>query len=264
MNTPYPCNECIHLCYDALQKDTPNHPGECDLNNQMGNEQCNDFKKGVFAMKGKKPDGCAEESNQSNHIRSNSHIILYAKGHYEELDVWQDLRRIISKTYFIEQSSITDWDIFIVVVNTVSDFCMEVKVFLPNLFANNNFEEDSLVIDKTNLLKMCLSELKYVNIPLPEPDSSILPLKKHQKQEIILYFNKYIKEYFFSETKEFFTMGNNWESVTYQLPKSIQNIPLVFGKNTIETKEDLREFLKIVGYKEVSDPTLNFKGESYE
>ena len=40
MNTPKPCDACIHLYYDALAKDDPLYTAECKLLLDLGNEAC--------------------------------------------------------------------------------------------------------------------------------------------------------------------------------------------------------------------------------
>lgn len=43
MNTPEPCNKCIHLYVNALNKDDPFYMTECKLDLEMGVEACEKF-----------------------------------------------------------------------------------------------------------------------------------------------------------------------------------------------------------------------------
>jgi len=44
MNTPSPCNKCLHLYYDVMCEDDPSYMAECKLNLPIGNERCKKFK----------------------------------------------------------------------------------------------------------------------------------------------------------------------------------------------------------------------------
>jgi hypothetical protein len=43
MNTPPPCNTCIHLYYDCVYKDNPNYEVNCQLKLPMG-QKCKKYK----------------------------------------------------------------------------------------------------------------------------------------------------------------------------------------------------------------------------
>jgi hypothetical protein len=51
MNTPSPCNTCVHLYYDALQKDNPDYTAECKLMLELGNLDCKEYKHWVWSPK---------------------------------------------------------------------------------------------------------------------------------------------------------------------------------------------------------------------
>lgn len=44
MNTPKPCDTCVHLYYNALYKDCDWYESECKLDKQMGNGDCENYK----------------------------------------------------------------------------------------------------------------------------------------------------------------------------------------------------------------------------
>jgi len=43
MNTPKPCDTCIHLYYSALFKDDPSYESECKKGHYIGKENCLDY-----------------------------------------------------------------------------------------------------------------------------------------------------------------------------------------------------------------------------
>lgn len=43
MNTPKPCDECKHLYYDAMSKDTPDGYIDCKKGDEIGTKDCEDF-----------------------------------------------------------------------------------------------------------------------------------------------------------------------------------------------------------------------------
>lgn len=45
MNTPKPCDECIHLCWNVLTENDPKEKAECSLDLTMGDENCSEFEK---------------------------------------------------------------------------------------------------------------------------------------------------------------------------------------------------------------------------
>lgn len=44
MNTPFPCNLCVHLYYDCMVEDDPDYMAECKLGRDLGDTMCTKFK----------------------------------------------------------------------------------------------------------------------------------------------------------------------------------------------------------------------------
>lgn len=44
MNTPKPCDSCLNLYYDAMQKDNPKYLSECKKKLELGKLNCKEYK----------------------------------------------------------------------------------------------------------------------------------------------------------------------------------------------------------------------------
>lgn len=43
MNTPKPCDTCIHLCWDVLREEDPTDSGECKKDLPLGDLNCPEY-----------------------------------------------------------------------------------------------------------------------------------------------------------------------------------------------------------------------------
>lgn len=125
---------------------------------------------------------------------ADSHIYLYAKGHYERSpDILQDLKVLVGQRCGIETEDLTVLDIAEVVLAITMPYLMksqhQLRNFVLGLDERRYWEvarrEDPYTFDKA-LVRRCLSVLSMTTvkgkngeilIPLDDPDPTILPLK---------------------------------------------------------------------------------------
>lgn len=126
-----------------------------------------------------------------------SHIFLYAKGHYERSDVIKDLKVIVGQRCGIEPEDITTTDVIEVVLAVTIPHVRRsehlLREFILGLRETRYWEvspgqKDPYTFDKA-LLRRCLSVLSMtmvkgkdgeILIPLDDPDPAILPLKAYK------------------------------------------------------------------------------------
>lgn len=126
-----------------------------------------------------------------------SHVILYAKHHYQENNVIDDLKKIYSVRNAIEPVYINKRDILRNLLNLVerlivypnleinfslSDFINDID---PNNYWRINFDKTEYDFEEA-CIKKCLSIISLIRVlkdgvellSLDEPNENILPLKK--------------------------------------------------------------------------------------
>ena len=124
-------------------------------------------------------------------MNHNTHIYLYAKGHYQKSDVCDDLKIIIGKRSMIPSQFISLSDIGMILLDLVfkhiQESCNSKYYFLEFMSKMNpdNYWKVSTIVDSDDyhhvLFKNCLSFLRQVEVKdldLGQADSSILPLKE--------------------------------------------------------------------------------------
>lgn len=125
-------------------------------------------------------------------MNPNTHIYLYAKGHYAKNDIIDDLKIIMGHRSMISPENIQMDDIW----NVISSLTFKHIVESGN--PENSFQQfvlklmpwDNKIIYNEfwkNLFSSCLSILRFVrveNLDLGKADSNILPLSDSIKEEM--------------------------------------------------------------------------------
>ncbi len=120
--------------------------------------------------------------------REDRHIFLYAKGHYQEKDVIEDMKKILERRCALDAEHITVNDICHVLMPIVYNFInneYQFTNFVFNLSPDNHWKLTSdKNIDFSKILILnylsVLRHQKITDIPfeLEKPDPTLLPLKQ--------------------------------------------------------------------------------------
>lgn len=153
-------------------------------------------------------------------LNADSHVYLYAKGHYaKSKNMFNDLRKIYAIRNGVDAKDITDWNILEMMLSLTyqhikSEYAF--KEFVSHLF--KTYRKKTLfplfgISTKRKLLKQILITLgltqvkdgEKILIPLDEPDFTILPSQEeYTKKELLTHFNLYevISSYRKEQTKK--------------------------------------------------------------
>ncbi len=126
---------------------------------------------------------------------ADSHVYLYAKGHYKEGDLVEDMKKVFGKRNAIESEYITAADITHMLLKIVSP-CMKTpyhfKEFVLDLHPLNYWRLSRGIYSfEQAVIRKCLSILRMtqvkegdeVLIELDDPDPGILPLTKQANRK---------------------------------------------------------------------------------
>lgn len=140
---------------------------------------------------------------------ADTHLIRYAKGHYEVGNLWEDLARIISERNALglkglsERKQLLAENVFYITYKYININESEFKQFVLDLQPTNwwkynmgkgikIFDPDPKGYDYYEMLvKVCLKKLRYMSVfdkngnvilELDEPNEDILPLKKKERE----------------------------------------------------------------------------------
>ncbi len=126
---------------------------------------------------------------------TDSHVYLYAKGHYKESDLVEDMKKVFGERNAIEPEHITAADITHMLLKIVSPYLKtphHFREFVLDLHPVNywrlsrgTYSFDQAVIRKClSILRMTqVKEGDEVLIELDDPDPNILPLTKHTNKK---------------------------------------------------------------------------------
>ncbi len=126
---------------------------------------------------------------------ADSHIYLYAKGHYEKDDLIEDMKKIIGERCGIEAEHVTVGNILHVLLSIAYLYVIDLyhfRDFILDLHPVNYWKLDRTNYDFEHaVIHKCLSILAMtqvkegdeVLIELDDPDPNILPLTKHTNKE---------------------------------------------------------------------------------
>lgn len=123
-------------------------------------------------------------------MNPNTHIYLYAKGHYVKTDIVKDLKKIIGKRCGIVHTCVSLENVLSILLNIAYD-CLEKNghmkhlfvEFMKNMYTTNLWKigAKNTVCMEEIILYNCLSQIAMVEViglDLGEPDSNLLPLTK--------------------------------------------------------------------------------------
>ena len=115
------------------------------------------------------------------------HFYLYAKGHYKETDVVEDLKAVVSERSNIDAKYVRVYEIASTLLSLTRKHISEVgfERFMLDLAPENRWKIGAEEYDDywTALFKNCLSVLRFVvpeRMNLGEPDPDVLPLKRER------------------------------------------------------------------------------------
>ena len=126
-----------------------------------------------------------------------NHVLLYAKGHYKQDNIIDDLKKIYAKRSAINPEDMSLSDVCELSLNALEKYAPnKVSHVIEDLFKNSirlfyDKKEYSNEFYLTIILQSILSKLRYILIVknekiilnLGEPDKNILPLVDHKEEE---------------------------------------------------------------------------------
>jgi hypothetical protein len=140
------------------------------------------------------PQQLLDEVNQKNPTpfdsdgrrgNPNRHFYLYAKNHYQQDDMMEDLRAIMASYANIRSGSVRDWYILEKLLKLAYLHIENDQQFVK--FVTSSFEvpADSATIAmiKACLIVLMFAKVKDIYYELGEPDPAILPVTQKPKEE---------------------------------------------------------------------------------